>query len=95
MKERTFHMSNQATSRRQARSDDRDNSRVFAFFTIVAVVVFVGALLYFFAVDKRGEGPAHEASPPATQMQGGTNHSTPGVAPGPSTAPGSPGVPAR
>ncbi|MEZ2299331.1 hypothetical protein [Variovorax sp. RCC_210] len=88
-------MSNQVTSRRQARSDDRDNSRVFAFFTIVAVVVFVGALLYFFAVDKRGEGPAHESSPPATQMQGRTNPSTPGTAPGASNAPAAPGAPAR
>ena len=87
-------MSNQVTSRRQARSDDRDNSRVFAFFTIVAVVVFVGALLYFFAVDKRGEGPAHESGPPAAQMQGGTNASTADSA-GASNAPAAPGAPAR
>jgi heme/copper-type cytochrome/quinol oxidase subunit 3 len=63
----------QATSRphslQQSRNDDRDNSRVFAFFIIVAVLVFAGALAYFFIVDKHAEGPARGATPPAAQMQ--------------------------
>jgi hypothetical protein len=58
------------TSRQQARSDDRDGSRVGMFVSIMFALVFLGALLYFFAVDKRGEGPAHEASPPAANTQG-------------------------
>lgn len=59
------------TRRQQARSDQRDNRRVFVFSVAVAIVVMVGALLYFYAVDKRGEGPSHEAAPPAAQVQGG------------------------
>jgi len=57
----------QPSNRQQARSDERDNSRVLAFGVIVAVVVLIGALMYFYAVDKRGEGPAHETAPPAGQ----------------------------
>jgi hypothetical protein len=57
-------------SRRQARSDDRDGSRIGLFISIAFALVFLGALLYFFAVDKRGEGPSHEASPSAAQIQG-------------------------
>lgn len=56
-------------SRRQARSDDRDGSRIGMFISIAFALVFLGALLYFFAVDKRGEGPSHEASPLAAQIQ--------------------------
>lgn len=83
------------TSLRQARNDDRDGARVRIFVIVVFALVFVGALLYFFAVDKRGEGPAHEAPPPATQQQG------PATGPGASDAratqanPGSPAAPAR
>ncbi|WP_295978347.1 hypothetical protein [uncultured Variovorax sp.] len=57
--------------RQQARNDRRDNQRVFVFSVVVAIAVMLGALLYFYAADKRGEGPSHEASPPASQVQGG------------------------
>ncbi|NVM87958.1 hypothetical protein FHT32_001597 [Variovorax sp. SG517] len=61
--------------RQQARNDRIDNQRVFVFSIAVAIIVMAGALLYFYAVDKRGEGPSHEASndasPPAAQVQGG------------------------
>jgi hypothetical protein len=56
--------------RQQARDDRRDNRGVFVFTATVAIVVMLGALFYFYAVDKRGEGPSHEASPPAAQVQG-------------------------
>lgn len=61
--------------RQQARSDRRDNQRVFVFSVTLAIVVMLGALLYFYAADKRGEGPSHEASPPAAQVQGGAQTS--------------------
>ncbi|WP_395316115.1 hypothetical protein [Variovorax sp. UC74_104] len=57
--------------RQQARNDRIDNQRVFVFSIAVAIIVMAGALLYFYAVDKRGEGPSHDASPPAAQVQGG------------------------
>lgn len=49
---------------RQARSDERDNSRVFAWGAGAAIVVFLGALGYYFVVDRRAEGPA---TAPSTQ----------------------------
>ena len=57
--------------RQQARDDRRDNQRVFVFSVTVAILVMLGALFYFYAVDKRGEGPSHEATPSAAQVQGG------------------------
>ncbi|MET3372641.1 hypothetical protein ABIC89_001689 [Variovorax boronicumulans] len=58
-----------SSARRQARNDDRENSRLFLYGACVALVVFIGALLYFYAVDRRGEGPAHEGTSPAVQQQ--------------------------
>jgi hypothetical protein len=86
-----------ATSKQQARSDERDNSRVFVFLIIAAIVVVAGALLYFFAVDKRVEGPAREATPPAAQMQGTVPGSASGAAPGSTRQDpaGSPAAPTR
>ena len=69
--------------RQQARDDRRDNQRLFVFSVALAIVVMLGALLYFYAVDKRGEGPSHEASPPAAQVQGGAQTA-------PATAPAAP-----
>ncbi|MBJ2154258.1 hypothetical protein [Variovorax sp. IB41] len=43
--------------------DDRDNRRVFTWGASAAVIVFLGALAYFYAVDKRGEAPPQ--APPA------------------------------
>jgi len=44
----------------------------------------LGALIYFYAVDKRGEGPSREtAPPPAAQVQGGAQTA-------PTTAPTAP-----
>lgn len=63
---------NPTSARHQARSDERDNRRVFTFATIVAVLVVIGALMYFYAVDKRGEAPSQPAAPaaaPAAQVQ--------------------------
>jgi hypothetical protein len=83
---------NPSSARQQARSDQRDNRRVFMFATIVAVVVFIGALMYFYAVDKRGEAPSNAAAPPAAQMQGtqpqGTRPVQPSTQPAPEAAPG-------
>ncbi|WP_147400475.1 hypothetical protein [Acidovorax cavernicola] len=81
------------SARQQARNDDRENSRLFFYGAGVALVVFIGALLYFYAVDRRGEGPMHEGTPPAVQQQAPS--SAPPAAPdapthqgaGPSTAP--------
>jgi hypothetical protein len=58
------------TSHQQASNDDRDNSRVGIFLVVMFALVFLGALLYFFAVVKRAEGPVHEAPPPAAQSEG-------------------------
>jgi hypothetical protein len=41
----------------QETGDDRDNRRVFAWGASAAILVFIGALTYFYAVDKRGEAP--------------------------------------
>jgi hypothetical protein len=46
----------------QETGDDRDNRRVFAWGASAAILVFIGALTYFYAVDKRGEAPP----PPST-----------------------------
>ncbi|MDH6165465.1 hypothetical protein M2282_000593 [Variovorax boronicumulans] len=62
--------------------DDRDNRRVFAWGASAAVLVFLGALAYFYAVDKRGEAPA---APAATQSA---------AQPAPA-APAAPATPAR
>ncbi|MDQ0040756.1 hypothetical protein [Variovorax boronicumulans] len=51
---------------RRETSDDRDNRRVFAWGASAAVLIFLGALAYFYAVDKRGEAPS---PPPAAQSQ--------------------------
>lgn len=59
---------NRTAARQQARRDDRENSRLLVYGACVALVVFIGALLYFYAVDRRGEGPAHEGTPPAVQQ---------------------------
>ena len=66
-------------AKRQARSDDRDNARVFRFGVATALVVFLGALAYFYAVDQRGEGPARETTPPPalTQPQAPTGPTAP------------------
>lgn len=45
--------------------DDRDNRRVFTWGATAAVVVFLGAVAYFFVVDKRAEAP--QPPPAATQ----------------------------
>lgn len=60
---------NPTSARHQARSDERDNRRVFTFATIVAVLVVIGALMYFYAVDKRGEAPSQPPAPAAAQVQ--------------------------
>jgi hypothetical protein len=49
----------------QETGDDRDNRRVFAWGASAAILVFIGALTYFYAVDKRGEAPP----PPPTTTQ--------------------------
>ncbi|MDP9917286.1 hypothetical protein J2W24_002937 [Variovorax boronicumulans] len=59
---------NRISARRQARNDDRENSNLFVYGAVVALLVFIGALLYFYAVDRRGEGPAREGTPPAVQQ---------------------------
>lgn len=70
--------------RQQARDDRRDNQRVFVFSVTVAILVMLGALIYFYAVDKRGEGLSREtAPPPAAQVQGGAQTA-------PTTAPTAP-----
>lgn len=60
-------MNHSTHAKRQARSDDRDNARVFRFGVATALVVFLGSLAYFYAVDKRGEAPSTDATPPAAQ----------------------------
>lgn len=50
--------------KQQARSDDRDNRRVFAWGVVAAIVVMLGALAYFHAVQQRFEIP-FETPPPA------------------------------
>lgn len=60
---------NRISARRQARNDDRENSNLFVYGAVVALLVFIGALLYFYAVDRRGEGPAQEGTPPAVLQQ--------------------------
>jgi len=59
---------NPMSPRQQARSDERDNQRVFVFTAVAAVVVFIGALVYFYAVDQRGEGPTNEIAAPSAAM---------------------------
>ncbi len=78
---------NPSHARRQARSDDRENARLFRYGVGVAVLVFLGALLCFYAVDRRGEAPLTDAAPPAVQT-------VPQTAPGP-TAPAAETPPAR
>ncbi len=77
------------SARQQARNDDRENSRVFVYGACVALLVFIGALLYFYATDQRGEGPPTEAAPPAMQQQ-----APQGAAPAPA-APAAPAAPSR
>ena len=51
---------------------------------VASLDVMLGALIYFYAVDKRGEGPSREtAPPPAAQVQGGAQTA-------PTTAPTAP-----
>ena len=57
---------NTSSNTHQETSDDRDNRRVFRWGASAAVIVFLGALAYFYAVDKRGEAPPR---PPAAQSQ--------------------------
>ncbi|QOF81095.1 hypothetical protein [Variovorax sp. 38R] len=64
---------NRSSARRQARNDDRENSSLFVYGAGVALLVFIGALLFFYAIDRRGEGPAHEGTPPAVQQQAPQN----------------------
>ncbi|PLC01464.1 hypothetical protein CY658_31525 [Variovorax sp. RO1] len=64
---------NRSSARRQARNDDRENSNLFVYGAGVALLVFIGALLFFYAIDRRGEGPAHEGTPPAVQQQAPQN----------------------
>ncbi|MET3382557.1 MULTISPECIES: hypothetical protein [Variovorax] len=95
-------MTNQTTPRQTAsrqqslqhsRNDDRDNSRVFAFFIVVAVMVFVGALAYFFIVDKRARESAREVTPPAAHMHGTAPRPAGGTSPGTSSGIGPAGSP--
>jgi hypothetical protein len=58
---------NSTHAKRQARRDDHDNARLFRYGVGVALLVFLGALLYFYAVDQRGEAPSTDATPPAAQ----------------------------
>jgi hypothetical protein len=67
------HVMNRISARRQARNDDRENSNLFVYGAVVALLVFIGALLYFYAVDRRGEAPAQEGTPPAVQQQAPQN----------------------
>lgn len=56
--------------------DDRDNRRVFVWGACAAVLILVVALIFLYAVDKRGEAPvqapantpqsAPPSAPPAT-----------------------------
>jgi hypothetical protein len=48
----------------QARSDERDNHRVFRFGTIIAIVLALLAITYNLMLHKRAEGPVNE---PPTQ----------------------------
>lgn len=54
---------------RQAKSDERDNNRVFVWGICAAVLVLLGALAYFYAVDKRGEAPSVDAPAQAAPAQ--------------------------
>lgn len=49
---------------RQARHDERDNRRVFVWGILAAIIVMLGALAYFYAVQKRFDAPVQIA--PAT-----------------------------
>lgn len=49
---------------RQVRHDERDNRRVFVWGVLAAIIVMLGALAYFYAVQKRFD--AHVQIAPAT-----------------------------
>lgn len=68
--------------KQQALDDQRDNRRVFVFGVIAAIVVLVGALLYFYEVDKRAEAPSRVS--PAAQVQEGAPMRSDAPAPEPS-----------
>lgn len=75
-----------------------ETARASAYFlTEMFALVFIGALFYFLAVDKRGEAPAHEAAPAAQSQpdsaRGGNNASTGRAVDG--EAPSPPATPAR
>ena len=46
---------------RQATRDERDNRRVFAWGILAAIVIMLGTLAYFHAVQKRFEAPVQIA----------------------------------
>lgn len=70
---------------KQARSDEKDNRRVFTWVICTAVIVMLGALAYFYAVDKRGEAPA----------AAGSTTAAPSAAPSASPAPAAPAAPQK
>jgi hypothetical protein len=59
----------------QARSDERDNRRVFAWGILAAIVVMLGALAYFYVVHKRLEVPVQ--MPPAQTAPSGEAQGAP------------------
>lgn len=60
----------------QAKSDERDNRRVFVWGVLAAIIVMLGALAYFYAIQRHFEAPL-EMPPPQ-----GTPTEAPGAAPG-------------
>ena len=61
---------------RQARSDDRDNRRVFVWGIVAAIVVLLGALAYFYAGQQRADMPAQ--TPPTQSAPNATPNASPG-----------------
>jgi heme/copper-type cytochrome/quinol oxidase subunit 2 len=49
-------------NKQQAAADERDNRRVFVWGVVAVVVLVVGALLSFYLLDRRGEGPSNPGS---------------------------------
>jgi hypothetical protein len=72
----------------QAKSDERDNKRVFRWGIGAAITVLLLALLYNLLIQTREEGPVKPETPtqPAPQVQ---------TTPGTGSAPAAPGSPTR
>ncbi|QGW81848.1 hypothetical protein [Variovorax paradoxus] len=70
----------------QARSDERDNRRVFRWGVGAAIVVFLLALLYNLLTQTREEGPVK----PDTPMQSAPQTTAPST-----TAPAAPAAPSK